>query len=380
MKIVYKIGILSFSMAILGSCQKDDITIVDVPFTADNVTVKVNETVNFSVGSGADLSSIFTGDVGKDFQKSRIALVEQKGYTEEYLRNNLVAEKIPGLKEYYFRVPATPQVPAEMSITDSELKIYEGKLVTWDVSNVTNSKYLQFKAIGGGKSQIFTLKPNKAVLPGMLKYTNTNLSALGALNNLPNNAFQPFMSFPDGFNSQSQTGVSVKFGIQLVIDGKESDITYFAQTVRELLDNQSVNLANVFTAWFIKFPTGIAANGIDEIRYIINADDPKVTDDDGELMDYKGNVFIQEVRVGSADNMIKAFDKGISVPYIYSGTKFSYPYKYTNAGTYQATLVSVFIGRKQYSGDGYRTNRADEVLFSEYPLERTYKNITITVQ
>lgn len=379
MKYLRNISIFSCSLLLLASCEQNDIDIVDVPFSAENVTVKVNETVNFKIGAGANLSSIYTGDAGKDFQKSRIVLVEQKGYTEEYLRNNLVVEKIPGMKDYFYRVPTTPQIPSELTITDSELKIYEGKLVAWDVSNVTNSKYIQFKA-NGGKPQILTLKPNKAVLPGMLRYTNVNLTNLGALNNVPNNTFQPFMSFPDGFTAQSQTGTSVKFGIQLVIDGKESDIVYITQTVRELLDNQNINLATVITGWLTKYPTGNAANGIDEIRYIINADNPATPDDDGTLLDYKGNVYIQEIRVGSADNMIRGFDKGIGIQYVYPGTTFTYPYKYTKAGTYQATLVSTFIGRKQYNGDGYQSDRANEISINEYPHERQIKTITITVQ
>jgi hypothetical protein len=213
-----------------------------------------------------------------------------------------------------------------------------------------------------------------------LRYTNINLMSLGALNNVPNNAFQPFMSFPDGFTSQSQTGVSVRFGIQLVIDGKESDIAYITQTVRELLDNQNINLAPIITTWLTKYPTANAANGIDEIRYIINADNPTATDDDGPLLDYKGKVYIQEIRVGSADNMIRAFDKGVGIPYVYSGTSYTYPYKYTKAGTYQATLVSTFVGKKQYTGDGYKSDRANEISANEYPHERTTKTITITVQ
>lgn len=379
MKIKHKLSILSLSTFFFVGCQKDYIEIVDVPFSAENVTVKVNETVNFKIGEGAAISSIYTGDAGKDFQKSRIVLVEQKGYSEEYLRNNLVAEKLPIMKDYFYRVPTTPNVPSELTVTDSELKIYEGKLVPWDVSNVTNSKYIQFEAVGG-KPQTLVLKPNKAVLPGMLKYTNANLTNLGALNNVPNNTFQPFMSFPDGFTSQSQTGVSVKFGVQLVIDGKESDIAYITQTVRELLDNQNINLAPIITTWLTKYPTANAANGIDEIRFIINADNPATTDDDGALLDYKGKVYIQEMRVGSADNMIRAFDKGVGIQYVYPGTTYTYPYKYTKAGTYQATLVSTFVGRKQYNGDGYKTNRANEVLASEYPTERQIKTITITVQ
>ena len=132
-----KILILSFFGLLTFGCQTDDLEIVDINFTADKVKVSVNETINFEVSSGADASSIFTGDVGRDFQKSRISLVEQKGYTEEYLRNNLVAERLPNLREFLLRIPENPDKISDFKITDSEVKIYEGKLVKWDVSNVT---------------------------------------------------------------------------------------------------------------------------------------------------------------------------------------------------------------------------------------------------
>jgi hypothetical protein len=374
-----KILILSFFGLLTFGCQTDDLEIVDINFTADKVKVSVNETINFEVSSGADASSIFTGDAGRDFQKSRISLVEQKGYTEEYLRNNLVAERLPNLREFLLRIPENPDKISDFKITDSEVKIYEGKLVKWDVSNVTNSKYLTFKA-NGGTPQVLTFKPNNAVLPAMLNLNNNNLAAQGALSNVANNTFAPFCSFPDGFTTESQVGQSVKFGVQLVIDGKESRIDYFTLVVRELIDNLGFNLAPLITDWRSKNPTFDPTKGIDEVRLIINADDPAKTDDDGSLLDYVGNVYIQEVRMGSADNMIKAFDRGTTVPYVFPNKNYVFSYKYNKPGTYTATLVSSFVGRKQYKGDGYKTGRADEILASEYPFERTFKNITITVE
>jgi hypothetical protein len=41
--------------------------------------------------------------------------------------------------------------------------------------------------------------------------------------------------------------------------------------------------------------------------------------------------------------------------------------------------VATYIGRKKYSGDGYKTDRANEILASEYEIERRYKTIEIKV-
>ena len=375
MQLFKNISLVALSI-FFANCQKEELG-VDVPFTADKTTAKVGEIVTFTIGSGANLSSVYTGDAGKDFLKSRINLVEMKGYSEDYLRTNLVAERLPDMKEYLWFVPDNPTLPTNMSLSTGELKIYDGKLVPWDVSNGTKSQYLSFDV--PNQPITWVIKPNNSVLPAMLRYTNANLTSLGALNTAVNNNLALSMSFPDGFTKDSQQGIAMRYGYQFVIDGKVSAITYVNGTFRELLQTANLNLQTAITAWLTANPTANPKAGIDEIRIIFNADNPAVTDDDGDLLNYKGKVYIQEIRVGAGDNMIKAFDKGFALTYIYAGTTRAYTYTYTKPGTYNATLVSTFIGRKNYSGDGYQTNRADEVLVDEYPHKRQIKNIQIVV-
>ncbi len=370
--------LLALALVTIIGCRKEGIEIIDVSFTADKTTVSKGEEVTFTFGAGADALSIYTGDAGKDFKKSRIALVEQQGLTETQLRTNLYAERIDSLKEYLLRVPNIESVPTDYAYTGGAISIYNGKLVAWDYSDVTNSRYMQLK-LADGNPQTFSFKANKAVLPAMLNWTGTTLTSKGALNTTVNNIFAPFCAFPDGFTPQSVVAQSVKFGVQVVIDGKESPVTYITLPVRELLDNLSFDLATTITAWRTANPTLKAANGLDEVRLILNADNPLTTDDDGDLLSYKGNVFVQEVRLGSADNMIRAFNSGVTIPYVFDGKTQTYKYKYTTAGTYTTTMVATYIGRKKFKGDGYQTGRADEILASEYEIERRYKTIEIKV-
>jgi hypothetical protein len=369
---------LLFALAIMTifSCRKDGIEIIDVSFTADKVTVNRNEEVTFTFGSGANALSIYTGDAGKDFEKSRIFLVEQKGYTETQLKTQVFAERVDSLKDYLLRIPNTEGVPSAFSYA-GEMGTYQGKLVNWDYSNSTDGKYIRLKVNNG--PQTLVIKPDNAVLPALLRWDANKLRALGSLNITPNNVFAPFCAFPDGFTQQSIAGISVRFGVQFVVDGKESVITYYTQPVRELLDNLGFDLAAPITAFLTANPTVRVGAGISEIRLIFNADNPTLTDDDGPLLDYVGNVYIQEVRVGSADNTVKSFHTGVTIPYVFEGKTQTYKYKYTTAGTYKATMVATYIGRKKYSGDGYQTSRADDILASEYPLERRVKTIEIKV-
>jgi len=380
-KIKYQIFWVLVVVSLLTSCRKDGIEAKDVNFTADKTTVAVNEEITFSFTDGADALSIYTGDNRKDFEKSRIKLVEQMGYTEEQLKTNIYALRIPDMKEYLLYMPKVNTVPADYTFSGSNMELYNGKLVSWDYSNATNSRYLKLN-LADGNPYTLTIKPGQAVLPQMLNYINSNLTTLGALNTTPNNTFAPFCSFPDGFTAASTTGISVKFGVQVVIDGAPSSILYTTVTVRELLDNLAFNLQTIITSWrTVNIPLGKdPKKGIDEIRFIFNADDPAATDDDGDLLSYTGNVYIQEVRVGDAANMIQAFNEGVKIPYVYPNSTQTYKYRYTTPGVYKAVMVATYVGRKKYSGDGYITNRPNEISASEYNIERRYKTIEITVQ
>ncbi|MFM2258079.1 MAG: hypothetical protein RLZZ424_12 [Bacteroidota bacterium] len=374
-----------FSVVVSGvlftSCLKEKLEIKDVNFTSSKTTVAVNEEVTFTFTDGADALSIYTGDARKDFEKSRINLVEQKGYTEEQLKTNVYALRIPDLKEYLLYIPKVNEVPAGYTFTGPPMEIYNGKLVPWDYSNATNSRYINMK-IPNGNPYTLTIKPGNAVLPQMLNYVNTNLTSLGALNTTPNNTFSPYCSFPDGFTSTSTTGIGIKFGVQVVIDGAASPISYTTITVRELLDNLAFNLQTVLTAWrTTNIPLGKdPKKGIDEVRLIFNADDPIATDDDGDLLSYTGNVYMQEVRLGDAANVIQSFNEGVKIPFVYSNNTQTYKYKYSVPGVYKAVMVATYVGRKKYSGNGYITGRPDEILASEYDLERRFKTIEITVK
>jgi hypothetical protein len=372
---------LILAVSLLSSCRKEGIEAKDVNFTSDKTTVAVNEEVAFSFTDGADALSIYTGDNRRDFEKSRIKLVEQMGYTEEQLKTNVYALRVPDMKEYLLYMPKVNTIPGEYSFSGTGMEIYNGKLVPWDFSNATNSRYIKMN-LADGNPYTLTIKPGQAVLPQMLNYTNTNLTALGALNTTPNNNFSPFCAFPDGFTTASTTGISVKFGVQLVIDGAASPILYTTATVRELLDNLAFNLQTIITSWrTTNIPLGKdPKKGIDEIRFIFNADDPAATDDDGDLLSYVGNVYMQEVRVGDAANMIQAFNEGVKIPYVYPNNTQTYKYKYTTPGIYKAIMVATYVGRKKYSGNGYVTGRPDEISASEYEIERRYKTIEITVQ
>ncbi|MDA9555812.1 hypothetical protein N9R54_06235, partial [Pelobium sp.] len=219
----------------LSACKKDDLSVVDVPFSADKVTINAGETVNFTIGSGANASAIYTGDLGSDFTRSRINMVEFKGLTEQQLRDSAYAERITGLKEYELFAPKLNSLPNGYSYTGGTIDLYDGKLVPWDYSNATNSRYLKMNLTNG--PQTLAINAQKAVVPGMLNYAKTQLQNLNAITTVPNNNLSMFMSFPDGFKPTDINGLNVRFGFQIVINGLASDIIYQTLNVREVVYN-----------------------------------------------------------------------------------------------------------------------------------------------
>lgn len=361
-------------MIAFSSCD-DSAEIDEVLFMAEPTTVTPGETVTFTIGNGADALALFYGDDGNDFERSRLNLVEIPGYSEEELRNNVFAERIDALKEYRNYIPDNG-MPDGAGFTGGGIQLYEGTIVSWDYSNVTNSQYIELN-LTDRSTQTFSFSPDAAVIPTML---DINLGQNNAMDTGPDDDLFIFMATPDGFTASSDQGFDVKFGVQLVIGGIETGIAYATQSnMREIVVQRTFDLNGIINTFQSDHPGVDMRQGIDEVRLIFNADDPGNVNDDGDLLTYTGRVYMQEILVGNVENMYRRFDEGVTLPFVHQGTTIEMTHTYNTPGTYTAMLVATYIGRKKYSGDGYRTNRANEILFSEYDIERVFKEVVITV-
>ena len=361
-------------MIAFSSCD-DSAEIDEVLFMAEPTTITSGETVTFTIGNGADALALFYGDDGNDFERSRLNLVEIPGYSEEELRNNVFAERIDALKEYRNYIPDNG-MPDGAGFTGGGIQLYEGTIVSWDYSNVTNSQYIALNLMDRS-TQTFSLSPDAAVIPTML---DINLGQNNAMDTGPDDDLFIFMATPDGFTASSDQGFDMKFGVQLVIGGIETGIAYTTQSnMREIVVQRTFDLNGIINTFQSDHPGVDMRQGIDEVRLIFNADDPGNVNDDGDLLTYTGRVYMQEILVGNVENMYRRFDEGVTLPFVHQGTTIEMTHTYNTPGTYTAMLVATYIGRKKYSGDGYRTNRANEILFSEYDIERIFKEVVITV-
>ncbi len=94
------------------------------------------------------------------------------------------------------------------------------------------------------------------------------------------------------------------------------------------------------------------------------------------------NSTLQLVGADVANTEYKPED-GFATGFSFKSTKadedIEYTYVYSEAGTYTATLVAAFVGRKQYEGDGYQSDRVNTITENEYDIERQIKTVTITI-
>ncbi|TRX70391.1 hypothetical protein [Carboxylicivirga sp. M1479] len=71
-------------------------------------------------------------------------------------------------------------------------------------------------------------------------------------------------------------------------------------------------------------------------------------------------------------------EEGFSTGFTIDRYEKSFEYAYNEVGTYIVTLIATNVGDKKYSGSGYQGDRTSSG--DEYDLNRTIKELTITVQ
>ncbi|PWD99493.1 hypothetical protein [Marinilabilia rubra] len=77
-------------------------------------------------------------------------------------------------------------------------------------------------------------------------------------------------------------------------------------------------------------------------------------------------------------SVVLAPEEGFSTGFAINRYDKTFEYAYSEPGTYTATLIATDVSDKIYSGSGYQDDRSSSG--DEYDLERTIKELTITVQ
>ncbi|MCF0175225.1 MAG: hypothetical protein HUJ94_00140 [Bacteroidales bacterium] len=97
----------------------------------------------------------------------------------------------------------------------------------------------------------------------------------------------------------------------------------------------------------------------------------------GNYHGFQGDVYISSIQWGQ--DVYSPYDQGVSLGSEYTGLGITrtYEYIYTEGGEYNIVAVATNVGRKQYSGDGYKTERSS--YDSEYIKYRSTDSVKINV-
>jgi hypothetical protein len=93
---------------------------------------------------------------------------------------------------------------------------------------------------------------------------------------------------------------------------------------------------------------------------------------------FQGDVYISYINLGTQE--YEPWNTGVSLGSIYNpvGIQTQYKYVYTSQGTFTITALATNVGRKDYSGDGYQSNR--DYSLNDYPAKRSTATATVGVK
>jgi hypothetical protein len=91
---------------------------------------------------------------------------------------------------------------------------------------------------------------------------------------------------------------------------------------------------------------------------------------------FEGTVYVESVSVAGKT---MAYDMGVNLPVLDGSGVLTYNHSFTKPGTYNVTVLGTSFGGKSYSGNGYQTNRGDNINATEYAVKYTNVTVPITV-
>lgn len=322
----------------LVACSKDPES-PDVKFSVNQTTVAVGEPVAFTVGFGADGYALYTGDAGHDIEKSALKVVGSN------ILDTIYRKLDPNVKRFEVDFSALTEVPASVSTEGNA----DNKLAIQGI--VDGALKMTIPAGGANWGNNFYIYPNVG-----LGSDNTLLTLR-----------MKFSNFEAGKMVRMPTVITIN-GVETVPSWSPSGRTYTdASASEDGFVDFVLDLNPLIESWNAN--AGVANGAVDRIMMVVGGGPSGVR--------YEGDIFIEKITLG-VDGYYD-FDKGMALTLVEYEKDKVVEYTYTEPGVYNATLVVTNVGAKKYSGDGYQSGRADEIVVDEYGIERVLKTIQITV-
>lgn len=424
MKYFYKSFTIVVFLSTVLACEKHDEGIdapkVSVTYSPENP--KVGDTVTVSFSTNAEYLTVFTGDAGHEFKKSRIkAIMENdwESFSDTVYRAPLAPSGLAStwnryLKDYQSLEEVSQDFEFFGAIENIELGVY-GDDFPEALFNTTYPDKNQLK---------FTITDRRIPSGVIIK---PNIHLFGGPANQP--AFSIFETrFVSSDEDKAVRGSSANSFIPAYFDvrtldletGKDTVISGRLREYRTFMTNDPLSARP--TEGF--YPFSNFYNGNNYLRFFLESAPERLVmteltmymngratenegnfwydlDGDGELESYdilldpntglplnesdytryrgfQGDVYISYINLGT--NEYEPWSLGETLRSVYhpQGIQKEYKYVYNEAGTFTITAVATNTGQKQYNGNNYKDSR--EYSLNDYEAKRSISEITITVR
>lgn len=363
-----KIGwsLLIAVVPMLTACDKESVESVELALGANKTNVKVGEPVVFSIRSNSNNISLYTGDNGFEYENSAAYLLS--GLTEEEIRNNIYRPADGEIRLY------------SVDLADSEIGAAQVKDNVMEIVNP-----------GGGASLFGS---NAAIVadaedgqPVLRVSTDTKTSWSCAMK----------FNFDTKLGMNKRLTIRMKFSTQYLTSISDDatlseEVIPFVVCIRlmGIPDGETTPVWSDQTIWTIQWtPSLTYTDYVVDLTSIIEAWEKAV----GKKMEwisyanvlfiqngsyaYKGDYYVKSATFG--ENGYLPFSTAHKVQVVNASGVTEFEYIYDTPGVYTATAVVQNNGGKIYTGDGYATDRADNIGADEYHFSRGIQSIKIHV-
>jgi len=349
----------------LFSCSDDEAAKTNISLQADKLEVSAGQPVTFTIRHNATAVSIFTGDESHDYLTSAAFLLN--GKTNEDLQNNNYRPVDPRVVPYNCDLSETQAGSA--TIKDDLLEVRDangGHSLMGSEADVVLDLALQKNAL-----KIASKNPDwwyQAVR------FNIN-SRLGT-----NKTFTMRMRFEKDVLEEIYSGEQrpdiTTFPVVIRLGGKaagDSDVTFSDATVWDIYWNPnlvytdySVDLARIIAEW--QTATGKIMEELSYIQILFTANGS---------VGYVGDYFIESVTYGDIDYV--PFSTAHALPVNDNSGIITYQYSYATPGTYKVVVIGGNISSKNFSDDGYKDDRGENIGANEYNYNTQMSTVEIVV-
>lgn len=339
----------------LAGCDKYDAEEVYLDVIADKTTVAVGETVNFSISTNSPNTVVFNGTSGHVYEKSADYIL--KGLSEEELEDSIYRTPNELVKRFFVSLTNAESIPESIEYPDMQ--------IAYDDSLQANA--LQLTLFPNDWGKVLKIYPRVGVadnknLTIRLRFETEDLFYQNAGEWVPGSSKANFRIVTEVIGKTADGTVSWTF------DQANPNNLWYSNVITPTMKyyNHVVNIDKWIQNWEAK--NGLKLQTVECITLKFVGDASAA---------YKGNIFISSIELG--EDGYYAFDTGQSLTNLNGSGRMSYSCSFDKPGTYNVVFTSSTTSSKNYSSDGYQTDRTD-ISANEYKYDTKYVTIPIVVE